>query len=47
MRFNIAGIQDAPAHDDNLAETMWKDWKPAVKRVASTGDSAWPGAAKL
>jgi hypothetical protein len=47
MRFNIAGIRDAPAHDDNLAETMWKDWTPAVKRVASTRGSDRLGAAKL
>ena len=46
MRFNIAGIQDAAAQDDNLADTLWKDWKPVVKRVVSTfGDDQ--GVAKL
>jgi hypothetical protein len=47
MRLNIAGIQNAPARDDNLADTLWKDWKPAVKRVVSGRGSERQGTAKL
>lgn len=47
MRFNIAGIQDAPAREDNLADTLWKDWKPAVKRVVSGRRGERQGTAKL